>query len=64
MGRAPALEGLTLGHAGIELKNGKLRVNDQLATSAAHIFGAGDSVGPHEVVHIAIQQARLPRATR
>jgi pyruvate/2-oxoglutarate dehydrogenase complex dihydrolipoamide dehydrogenase (E3) component len=56
MGRAPALEGLTLGHAGIELKNGKLRVNDELASSVPHIFGAGDAVGPHEVVHIAIQQ--------
>jgi pyruvate/2-oxoglutarate dehydrogenase complex dihydrolipoamide dehydrogenase (E3) component len=56
MGRVPALEGLALGHAGIELKNGKLRVNDFLASSAPHIYAAGDSVGPHEVVHIAIQQ--------
>jgi pyruvate/2-oxoglutarate dehydrogenase complex dihydrolipoamide dehydrogenase (E3) component len=56
MGRAPALDGLNLGHAGIDLKNGRLRVNDEQATSAPHIFGAGDSVGPHEVVHIAIQQ--------
>ncbi|HEX4140569.1 MAG TPA: NAD(P)/FAD-dependent oxidoreductase [Candidatus Methylacidiphilales bacterium] len=59
MGRAPALEGLTLGHAGIELKNGRLRVNDEQATSVPHIFGAGDTVGPHEVVHIAIQQGEL-----
>jgi pyruvate/2-oxoglutarate dehydrogenase complex dihydrolipoamide dehydrogenase (E3) component len=59
MGRAPALEGLNLGHAGIELKNGKLRVNDEQATSAPHIFAAGDTVGPHEVVHIAIQQGEL-----
>jgi pyruvate/2-oxoglutarate dehydrogenase complex dihydrolipoamide dehydrogenase (E3) component len=56
MGRVPALESLTLGHAGIELKNGKLGVNDFMATSVPHIYGAGDSVGPHEVVHIAIQQ--------
>jgi pyruvate/2-oxoglutarate dehydrogenase complex dihydrolipoamide dehydrogenase (E3) component len=56
MGRTPALEKLTLGHAGIDLKNGKLGVNDQLATTAPHIFAAGDTVGPHEVVHIAIQQ--------
>jgi len=56
MGRVPALEGLTLGHAGIELKNGRLRVNEEMASSAPHIFGAGDSVGPYEVVHIAIQQ--------
>jgi pyruvate/2-oxoglutarate dehydrogenase complex dihydrolipoamide dehydrogenase (E3) component len=56
MGRAPALEGLKLENAGIELENGKLKVNDQQASSAPHIFGAGDAVGPHEVVHIAIQQ--------
>jgi pyruvate/2-oxoglutarate dehydrogenase complex dihydrolipoamide dehydrogenase (E3) component len=59
MGRAPALESLALGHAGIELKNGKLLVNDHLATPVPHIFGAGDSVGPHEVVHIAIQQGEI-----
>jgi pyruvate/2-oxoglutarate dehydrogenase complex dihydrolipoamide dehydrogenase (E3) component len=59
MGRAPALEGLALANAGIELKNGKLRVNDYLASSVSHIYGAGDSVGPHEVVHIAIQQGEI-----
>jgi len=56
MGREPALDGLHLDKAGISLKDGKLQVNDQLATSAPHIFVAGDSAGPHEVVHIAIQQ--------
>jgi pyruvate/2-oxoglutarate dehydrogenase complex dihydrolipoamide dehydrogenase (E3) component len=56
MGRAPALGGLKLENAGVELHNGKLEVNDQMATSSPHIFGAGDAVGPHEVVHIAIQQ--------
>ena len=59
MGRAPALDGLGLGQAGIEVKDGKLRVNDEQATSAPHIFAAGDTVGPHEVVHIAIQQGEL-----
>jgi pyruvate/2-oxoglutarate dehydrogenase complex dihydrolipoamide dehydrogenase (E3) component len=56
MGRAPALDGLNLEKAGIALAGGKLKVNDQLASSAPHIFAAGDAVGPHEVVHIAIQQ--------
>jgi pyruvate/2-oxoglutarate dehydrogenase complex dihydrolipoamide dehydrogenase (E3) component len=59
MGRAPALEGLKLENAGIALKEGKLSVNDQLASSAPHIFAAGDAVGPHEVVHIAIQQGEI-----
>jgi pyruvate/2-oxoglutarate dehydrogenase complex dihydrolipoamide dehydrogenase (E3) component len=59
MGRKPALDGLGLGHAGLELINGKLRVNDEQATAAPHIFAAGDSSGPHEIVHIAIQQGEL-----
>jgi pyruvate/2-oxoglutarate dehydrogenase complex dihydrolipoamide dehydrogenase (E3) component len=59
MGRAPALEGLKLENAGIVLKEGKLSVNDQLASSVPHIFAAGDAVGPHEVVHIAIQQGEI-----
>jgi pyruvate/2-oxoglutarate dehydrogenase complex dihydrolipoamide dehydrogenase (E3) component len=59
MGRAPALEGLHLENAGIALVEGRLQVNDQLASSAPHIFAAGDAVGPHEVVHIAIQQGEI-----
>jgi pyruvate/2-oxoglutarate dehydrogenase complex dihydrolipoamide dehydrogenase (E3) component len=59
MGRAPALEGLNLEKAGIALVEGRLRVNDHLASSAPHIFAAGDVVGPHEVVHIAIQQGEI-----
>jgi pyruvate/2-oxoglutarate dehydrogenase complex dihydrolipoamide dehydrogenase (E3) component len=59
MGRAPALAGLNLEKAGVALAGGKLSVNDQLASSAPHIFAAGDAVGPHEVVHIAIQQGEI-----
>ena len=60
MGRTPALEGLKLENAGIALDEGKLPVNEQLAASSApHIFAAGDAVGPHEVVHIAIQQGEI-----
>jgi pyruvate/2-oxoglutarate dehydrogenase complex dihydrolipoamide dehydrogenase (E3) component len=59
MGRAPALEGLKLENAGVTLLDGKLPVNDHLASSAPHIFAAGDAVGPHEVVHIAIQQGEI-----
>jgi pyruvate/2-oxoglutarate dehydrogenase complex dihydrolipoamide dehydrogenase (E3) component len=59
MGRAPALAGLNLEKAGVALAGGKLPINDQLASSAPHIFAAGDAVGPHEVVHIAIQQGEI-----
>jgi pyruvate/2-oxoglutarate dehydrogenase complex dihydrolipoamide dehydrogenase (E3) component len=56
LGRTPALAGLKLENAGITLNDGKLILNDQLASSVPHIFAAGDVAGPHEVVHIAIQQ--------
>jgi len=59
MGRAPALEGLKLENAGVKLIDGQLRVNDGMASSAPHIFGAGDAVGPNEVVHIAVQQGEI-----
>jgi len=59
MGRAPAIEGLKLENAGVALVDGKLQVNAHLASSAPHIFAAGDAVGPHEVVHIAIQQGEI-----
>jgi pyruvate/2-oxoglutarate dehydrogenase complex dihydrolipoamide dehydrogenase (E3) component len=59
MGRAPALGNLHLEKAGISLEQGKLHVNETMATSAPHIFAAGDAVGPHEIVHIAIQQGEI-----
>ena len=57
MGRDPALGGLALDEAGVEVgKNGCLGLEETLATSVPHIFAAGDATGRHEVVHIAIQQ--------
>jgi len=59
MGRAPALAGLKLENAGVTLLEGKMPVDAGMASSERHIFGAGDAVGPHEVVHIAIQQGEV-----
>ncbi len=59
LGRQPALEGLHLEKAGVPLVEGKLQVADSMATSAPHIFAVGDTVGPYEVVHIAIQQGEI-----
>jgi pyruvate/2-oxoglutarate dehydrogenase complex dihydrolipoamide dehydrogenase (E3) component len=56
MGRDPALDGLGLEKAGVEVKNNCLGLEDTLATNVPHIFAAGDATGRHEVVHIAIQQ--------
>jgi pyruvate/2-oxoglutarate dehydrogenase complex dihydrolipoamide dehydrogenase (E3) component len=57
LGRDPALDGIGLEKAGVQREaGGCLILDDTMATSAPHIFAAGDATGRHEVVHIAIQQ--------
>ena len=56
LGRAPNTASLNLENAGVETENGRIIANDKMQTSAPHIFAAGDCTGPHEIVHIAIQQ--------
>jgi pyruvate/2-oxoglutarate dehydrogenase complex dihydrolipoamide dehydrogenase (E3) component len=59
MGRVPAVEGLKLENAGVAVPEGRLKVDATMRTSVPNIFAAGDVVGQHEVVHIAIQQAEM-----
>ncbi len=59
LGREPAIKGLDLEAAGLALEEGKLRVDDTMATSIPNIFAAGDTVGPHEVVHIGLLQGEI-----
>ncbi len=59
LGRKPAVEGLNLEKVGVNFIEGKMAVSETMATSAPHIFAAGDVVGLHEVVHIAIQQGEI-----
>ena len=59
LGREPQLEGLNLEKAGLETTRGCLAVAPTQQTAVAHIFAAGDVAGPHEIVHIAIQQGEL-----
>jgi pyruvate/2-oxoglutarate dehydrogenase complex dihydrolipoamide dehydrogenase (E3) component len=56
LGRVPNTSSLALENAGVKTENGRVVTNDQMQTSAPHIFAAGDCTGPHEIVHIAIQQ--------
>jgi pyruvate/2-oxoglutarate dehydrogenase complex dihydrolipoamide dehydrogenase (E3) component len=62
MGRCPAVSGLNLEKAIVKLLEGRLEMKPTQQTSQPHIFAAGDASGPHEIVHIAIQQSEL--ATR
>jgi pyruvate/2-oxoglutarate dehydrogenase complex dihydrolipoamide dehydrogenase (E3) component len=59
LGRSPNTATLGLENAGVETENGRIIANAQMRTSAPHIYAAGDCTGPHEIVHIAIQQAEI-----
>jgi len=56
LGRVPNTASLNLDAAGVKTENGRVVTNNKMQTSTPHIFAAGDCTGPHEIVHIAIQQ--------
>lgn len=60
LGREPATHGLSLAAAGVRTApNGRILTNRWQQTSAPNIYAAGDCCGPHEIVHVAIQQGEL-----
>jgi pyruvate/2-oxoglutarate dehydrogenase complex dihydrolipoamide dehydrogenase (E3) component len=59
LGRSPNIAPLNLERTGVKLGQGRIITNDRMQTSAAHIFAAGDCTGPHEIVHLAIQQGEI-----
>ncbi|HEU5069030.1 MAG TPA: NAD(P)/FAD-dependent oxidoreductase [Verrucomicrobiae bacterium] len=59
LGRTPNTAGLGLGDAGVKLDGARVITNECMQTSVPHIFAAGDCTGPHEIVHIAIQQGEI-----
>jgi pyruvate/2-oxoglutarate dehydrogenase complex dihydrolipoamide dehydrogenase (E3) component len=59
LGRTPNTSGLGLENAGVLLENERIVTNAQMRTSVPHIYAAGDCTGPHEIVHIAVQQAEI-----
>lgn len=57
LGRSPNLASLNLPAAGVTLNAaGRIATDARMRTAAPHIFAAGDCTGPHEIVHLAIQQ--------
>ena len=57
LGRTPNTAGLNLAAAGVKTDDhGRVLTDNTMKTSAPHIYAAGDCCGPHEIVHIAIQQ--------
>jgi pyruvate/2-oxoglutarate dehydrogenase complex dihydrolipoamide dehydrogenase (E3) component len=59
LGRTPNTAGLNLAAAGVAVESHRIVANRQMQTSARHIYAAGDCTGPHEIVHIAIQQGEI-----
>ncbi len=56
LGRTPATEGLGLDNVSIEFSGRQIQTDLHQATSSPNIFAAGDVCGPHEIVHLAIEQ--------
>ena len=59
LGRSPNIESLALEAAGVNAQHGRLPMSSTQQTNVPHIFAAGDAAGPHEIVHIAIQQGEI-----
>ncbi len=60
LGRQPNTAGLGLDAAGVRTRpDGQIVINRWQQTSAPHIYAGGDCSGPHEIVHVAIQQGEL-----
>lgn len=59
LGRKANLAPLALDRAGVTVAKARVPTNASQQCQPPHIFAAGDVCGPHEVVHIAIQQGEL-----
>ena len=59
LGRVPNTVSLDLEKAGVTTENGRIVANELMQSSARHIYAAGDCTGPHEIVHIAVQQGEI-----
>jgi pyruvate/2-oxoglutarate dehydrogenase complex dihydrolipoamide dehydrogenase (E3) component len=59
LGRVPNTASLDLAKAGVKTENGRVVANGRMQTSAPHIYTAGDCTGPHEIVHLAVQQGEI-----
>ena len=59
LGRVPNTARLGLENAGVSTDYGRIITNTEMQTNVPHIYAAGDCTGPHEIVHIAIQQGEI-----
>jgi pyruvate/2-oxoglutarate dehydrogenase complex dihydrolipoamide dehydrogenase (E3) component len=59
LGRVPNTASLDLEKANVKTERGRILANASMQTSAPHIYAAGDCTGPHEIVHLAVQQGEI-----
>mgnify|MGYP000894298615 CR=1 FL=1 len=59
LGRSPNTAALDLDRAGVRTEKGRILANAEQQTSAPHIYAAGDCCGPHDIVHLAVQQGEV-----
>ena len=59
VGRAPNVESLDLGAAGVRVHDKGVEVNDRLQTTNPRIFAAGDVCSPYQFTHAADFMARI-----
>jgi pyruvate/2-oxoglutarate dehydrogenase complex dihydrolipoamide dehydrogenase (E3) component len=59
LGRIPNTASLALPLVGVAMDGPRILANARQQTSVPHIYAAGDCCGPHEIVHIAIQQGEV-----
>jgi pyruvate/2-oxoglutarate dehydrogenase complex dihydrolipoamide dehydrogenase (E3) component len=59
LGRVPNTAVLDLDKAGVATERGRIVANEFMQTSAPHIYTAGDCTGPHEILHLAMQQGEI-----
>jgi pyruvate/2-oxoglutarate dehydrogenase complex dihydrolipoamide dehydrogenase (E3) component len=58
-GRIPNTAGLGLEKIGVRMEQGRIATNAQMQSSVPHIYAAGDCAGPHQIVHIAVEQGEV-----
>ncbi len=60
LGRRPSVSDLNLAVAGVEQdETGQIKTDSYQRSSVPHIFAAGDCCGPHDIVHLAVQQGEI-----
>jgi pyruvate/2-oxoglutarate dehydrogenase complex dihydrolipoamide dehydrogenase (E3) component len=59
LGRVPNTASLDLDQAGVATERGRIVANEFMQTTAPHIYAAGDCTGPHDIVHLAVQQGEI-----